>query len=591
MMVGAFGRNAAAKFDRKDAVRLDDGRAVFSLSGLVTDAGNRLWISEDGRSGLAFEGEFYGLGSDLPTARLLFDSYLKQGDSFLDGLNGSFGLALWDGRSGKGLVARDAIGVMPVYSAQNSGGVVFGTDLFVTANAAGLARTLHTPALLKFLTFCYNPGNETFWSGVERIPPGHALEFENGKSNLRRFWELPFEPVVRSETEWAETVLERFDRAVQLRASDSPSGAFLSGGLDSSSVVSLLSRSGHPLKTYSFRCRGESFDESHYARIVSRAFGTEHAEVEYTPESVTEAGAMVRLMDEPFEDVGITIATYLLAKSLNGVDVLFTGDGGDELFGGHPVYAADKAAAQFGLIPGFLRQPILGLGRMLHDSDRKKDWRVKWKRFAESWRYPAGLGTHRWRVYYSPDDLADLAPDAAESDREQIYDDIINIDKENKASDPLSRSLWSDYQTVVQFYLRRMALVRSFGVRPRFPMLDPELVRYCASIPSGLKIRGGEMKYIERVAVEPILPYEITHRKDKLGHSIPLKNWMRDNAQVREFIRDTLLGSGFRNRGLFSPKAVERMWNEHQTRRSNHSHRLWALTILELWLRERWDSV
>jgi asparagine synthase (glutamine-hydrolysing) len=365
-------------------------------------------------------------------------------------------------------------------------------------------------------------------------------------------------------------------------------GAFLSGGLDSSTVVSLLRNEKENIQTFSFRCRGESFDESAYATIVSEAFGTRHEIVEYGPEEVVQAAEMVSLMDEPFCDVGINVATYLLSKAAAGrVDEVFTGDGGDELFGGHPVYLADRAARMMGLIPRLFRDAAFALGRTLPDSDRKKDWRVKIKRFSRSYAFPPALGTHRWRVYYLDEELGRLvAPEFLDGiDSNRMYDDVIGYNEEGSGGDPLDRSLYSDYQTVVQFYLRRMHMARAMGLSPKFPMLDAGIVAYCARIPSRWKIRRlSDTKYIERIAVEPLLPSEVVHRKDKLGHSIPLKNWMREHAEVQTFINDTLSMSSFRSMGLVQPGSVERMQEDHLTRRENHSHRLWALVILALWL-------
>jgi len=417
------------------------------------------------------------------------------------------------------------------------------------------------------------------------------LIFKDGHVESHRYWSLVFQNNGQEEKAIAEEIREKLEKAVQLRLQfNAKAGVFLSGGLDSSSVVSLIHKSGEKdITTFSFRCKGKSFDESHYAKIVAKTFGAKHHIVEYSPGDVMLSQEMVTFMDEPFCDVGINIGTYLLAKKASGmVDTLFTGDGGDELFAGHPVYVADRAARFLQRVPNFLLRPVFSWGRTLSDSEKKKDWKVKIKRFSESYRYPQSLGTHRWRVYYHPTDLMDLMQQDHLDNATfySIYNDINMYYKEANGVDPLSRSLSCDYQTVVQFYLQRMALVRALGMIPKIPMLDPNLVTYCASIPSQLKIRGfSDVKYIERVAVEPLLPHDIVHRKDKLGHSIPLKNWMRDNASVQRFMLDLLSEENLKDRGWFEPIIIKRMISEHMERRVNHSHRLWALMILELWMR------
>ncbi len=392
---------------------------------------------------------------------------------------------------------------------------------------------------------------------------------------------------------WGELIRDALDKAVRIRQGSESTGAFLSGGLDSSSVVSLLNRHGVTgLSTYSFRCRGESFDESHYAKIVAETCGTNHQLIEYGPEDVLLAESMVPLMDEPFSDVGINVGSYLLARAAGGeTRLLFTGDGGDELFAGHPVYMADKMSRLFRFLPSFVLGPLFQFGNRLPDSDQKKDWKVKLKRFSESYTaFPESLGTQRWRIYYTVETLKSLLhPDLTASlDMEAIFEPMIQFNKEAGGPDPLSRSLHADYQTVVQFYLRRMEMPRAFGLSPRFPMLDPEIVELCARIPSRFKIRGWEdTKYIEKVAVEPLLPREIVYRKDKLGHSIPLKNWMREPGKTGRFIQETLFDSLLKKRTFFNAEYIRTLWDEHQAKTCNHSHRLWALTVLELWMRAK----
>jgi asparagine synthase (glutamine-hydrolysing) len=327
---------------------------------------------------------------------------------------------------------------------------------------------------------------------------------------------------------------------------------------------------------------------------VAESVGSVHRLVEYPPEAVRLAEEMTGLMDDPFCDVGINVATYLLSKEARGkVDLLFTGDGGDELFAGHPVYTADRVDALIKWIPGIFLAPVYALGRRFSDSDRKKDWRVKVQRFSISARYPHSLGTHRWRVYYRPEDLTRLLlPDLhGFISEDTMYGDVIAFNREARGQDSLSRTLYSDYQTVVQFYLRRMGMAGRMGLKPRFPMLDPDLVEYCATLPAGLKIRGlSDTKVIEKTVAEPLLPREVVFRKDKLGHSIPLKNWMRDNRSVREMMDDLLSPECVKNRGYMSFEYVDRMKREHDSRRANHSHRLWALMILELWMRQHMDG-
>lgn len=555
-----------------------------------------VWMSGSKKQGVFLEGEIYNR-KDIESqaqgksgAERLWRLYIQRGPEFLQELNGSFVLALWNEEEQLLLLGRDKIGVREVFVHQREDGIVFGSHLREMVKITGAPSDPDFAPLMKYLAFCYNPGADTFFKGIKRLQPAHFLRWKNGVSSDEQYWNLDFVPgEKRSEAEWGEEIRERLTSSVRMRMDDDGNtGAFLSGGLDSSSIVSILHRAGAgKIATYSFRCKGESFDESGYAKIVADACDTEHTLVEYSPEDILSTRDMAALMDEPFCDVGINVGTYLLARAAEGeVLDLFTGDGGDELFAGHPVYVADRFARLFGWIPRPVLAPLFWAGRQLKDSDHKKDWKVKIKRFSESYSFAKNLGTHRWRVYYHPRDLkslfsSDLWSEAASG---SIYEDIIRFNGEARGHDDLSRSLYSDYQTVVQFYLRRMDLARRLGLRPKMPMLDPDLVAFCATIPSRLKIRGfSETKYIEKIAVEPLLPHEVVHRTDKLGHSVPLKNWMRVNATVKGFVFDLLSDETVRRRGYFDPDRVRTMVQEHLDKTRNHSHRLWALAVLELW--------
>jgi asparagine synthase (glutamine-hydrolysing) len=215
------------------------------------------------------------------------------------------------------------------------------------------------------------------------------------------------------------------------------------------------------------------------------------------------------------------------------------------------------------------------------------------KRFGESLRFPRELKTQRWRLYYLPEDLSALLnPDiAANIDHRRLFGDLVQQYAEADTNDALGQTLYADYLTVVDFYLRRNDLNRSVGIQTRYPFFDRELVELCARIPSSLKIKGWfDTKYIMKRAIEPWLPGEIVFRKDKLGHSIPLKNWMRDNSFVRDFMGDMLSQDRLARRGIINPQYVQRLWSDHQASRVNNSHRLWTLAVLELWLDEHFGS-
>jgi asparagine synthase (glutamine-hydrolysing) len=518
--------------------------------------------------------------------------YTKYQESFLDWVNGKFAFALWDERNQRLILGRDRLGIEPLFYCNDGKRVIFGSSLRALVATGWIGKHLNHEAVLQYLLYCYNPGDETFLRNVYKLPAGHLLLVGRAGMFLRRYWRLSFAATqVKAEAQYREEILELIEDAIRLRLEPSrPPGVLLSGGTDSSTIVSLTSRMWkEPLRTFSFRCEGRSYDESRYARFVAQHYGTHHTEIHYQPDHLALISGAVQAMDEPFCDIGIEIGTYLLGQAAQGgVSYVFSGEGGDELFGGHPVYTADKLATVVDRLPRALLNPLSRTLQKIPDSDHKKNVQVKLKRFAYSLSFPPGLLSHRWRTYYTPQELQELCTGdfMARCDMQQLFEGMCRYTREADGKDQLSRSLYSDYYTLVDFYLRRLGLLRAFAVESRPPLLDHRLVEYAARIPSRLKIRGlSDTKYIYKKALEKVLPREILYGRPKLGHSVPMKNWLRERAEVRAFVADVLSDKSFKDRGFFHMHGVQRLLDEHLRKTHNHSHRLWGLVVLELWLR------
>jgi asparagine synthase (glutamine-hydrolysing) len=587
------------------------GVALCSLpAGIASlDEAPQPFVSEDGAIAAVFEGKVHngaelrqtlGSGHRFETdcsGEILVHLYEKHGDGFLDAVNGKFSAALWDERSRRLVLARDRLGIQPLFYADDGRRLVFASSMRALLRSGWIDRELSHDAVLQYLLYSFNPAHPTLIRGVRRLPPGHLLTVDGAEPTLRRYWRLSFaETRVQSEEDYCAEILDLIEQATRIRLeSERPPGVFLSGGTDSSAIVSLASKMrGEPLPTFSFRCRGPSYDESSYARFVAEEYGTRHTEIEYGPEALRLMSEAVAAMDEPFCDVGIEIATYLLGRAAHGqVSYVFSGEGGDELFGGHPVYVADKFAVWADRLPGALRVPAARLLQLIPDAAEKNNLQVKLKRFAYGLSFPPGLLSHRWGIYYTPAELRELCTEdfLASCDLGRVFEPVLAYGEEADGKDILSRSLYGHYQTLVSFYLRRLGLLRAFDIESRVPLLDHRLVEYAATVPSRLKIRGlSDSKYIYRRALEKILPRKILYDRPKLGHSVPLKNWLRDDGEVKQWVGDMLSGETLSKRGLFRPAVVRRLIDEHSSRRNNHSHRLWALTVLELWMREWLDG-
>ncbi|BCL61866.1 asparagine synthetase B [Desulfomarina profundi] len=529
-------------------------------------------------------------------ADLILALYLTFGENLLTHLDGTFSFLIYDKNEEKLLLCRDHFGVEPLYYFEAPDFFVFSSTIAGILRLTGQSKNLHHPALAKILLFNYNVGFDTLVEGIKRLPPAHFLKIHGGQPLLKRYWSIDFTPVSRPEETVCQELLQHLRRAVgSCLSGTDQSGVFLSGGMDSSTMLA-LSAEHEPtsLDTFSYRCKAASFDESQYARQMAEFAGSHHHESEYSSNDVLLMPEVVKAMNEPFSDVGINIATYLLGReaAATGTGLILTGDGGDELFAGHPVYEADKIARYIDTIPRFLLGPLFSLFRQLPDSDQKKNLSVKLKRFSESMSYPRELLSHRWRIYYDAASLLQLAGENLTDavNWNNLLEDILLINEKTSSFDPLARSLASDYQTVVDFYLRRNDLIRRFNIDIRYPMFDRKLVEYCASLPSSLKIKGWfDTKYIFKKTMEPVLPHSIIYRKDKLGHSIPLKNWIRDDNRVREMILDHVSGETISRRGLFKTSTIAEMTNDHLRKKSNHSHRLWTLAVMEMWLRHHFD--
>ncbi|RMF56362.1 MAG: hypothetical protein D6743_20395 [Calditrichaeota bacterium] len=349
-----------------------------------------------------------------------------------------------------------------------------------------------------------------------------------------------------------------------------------------------------PTHTFSFRCDNKDVDESHFARVMAQHYKTQHNEIEFTAEELTHLAEMTAWMEEPLCDIGVELGSFILGRAAGEqVKYILTGDGGDELYAGHPVYVADKMAALFDRIPAPLRYGITKTAQLLPDSDKKKSVLVKTRRFAYSYGFPRELLSNRWRIYYSaPELIALFDPDLiGELGDLNSYEDITGLYSDADGPDLLSRSLYGDYQTLVHFHVDRLRLTRAFGVEARFPLHDPRLIEFSATIPASLKIKGySKVKYIQRKAMEGILPDEIVFRKDKMGHNVPMKNWMRESPLFRELIQDVLSESAVKRRGFFQPATLQKMLRLHMQKKKDYSHRLYALLILELWLQNNFDN-
>ncbi|MEO7986437.1 MAG: asparagine synthase-related protein [Gemmatimonadales bacterium] len=606
MLVGAAGPVAA------DRSRLLPGR-----EGDAGSKGTAMWIGGDGAaaavcpwsvrtldadarhatdpasdSWLVFSGHFFS-GHMSPAT--LLSRLTDRGLACLADVDGSFAFAWFDGARRRLSLVRDRVGAEPLFYAETGAGVLFASRIR-DLRATGLLPTgICAQGLAEFLTFCYVPSDVTLDRDVHQVPAGGAVVVgPDGRIIEQSRWRtLSFAgPYLTDERAIVEQFRSMLEATVVRRIGTHRPGVFLSGGMDSSSILTFLRRhESGPIHSYSYRCASASFDESVYARAMAEAAGAEHTEVLFGADDALEIEQVVSAMDVPFCDLGLEVATWCLARAAGGnVDFVLTGTGGDEVWASHPVYAAQRVVGTYEKlpVPRFVNHALRKFAGSLPDSDRKRDLRVILKRLLPPEAFPRELKHYRWKAYYAPDDLRSvLTPEMASAVAHEDPFAFVRAGFEgyDGPDDEVTPCIYNDYTTMVPGFANRARLLRSFGVELRSPFLDRDLIDLGARIPARLKLEGVERtKRLFRVAMQGVLPDVINNRKDKLGLSIPLKNWLRDDSRIASRLAEACSPAALEQTGIFRPEAVARLLQEHRERRSNNSQRLWAILVLQLWL-------
>ena len=544
------------------------------------------------RQKLEQAGHRFATGSDCETIVHLYE---ERGDAFLEELDGMFALALWDKKRRRLIVARDPLGIKPLYYTQADGQFAFCSEAKGLLELPFVRNRLDPAALAQYFAVGYVCAPHSMFEGVRKMLPGEAMTIENGRVTTRRYWSLPAEvDEVRSESQWIEATRVEIERAVRDQmVSDVPIGAFLSGGVDSSSVVALMSRhTDHPVKTYSIGFKGSSgaelYNELPFARQVAETFKTDHREIIVQPDVAGLLPDLLWHLDEPIADAAF-ITTYLVSKfAREDVTVILSGVGGDELFGGYNRYLDEHYRSQYQRIPQFMRRGIIDpIARRL-PSDRHSPLLNK-LRLARAFVLADSLGFEgRYRSYMEVFDKAERA--VLLRDSSAPFDDSIGRAFAGSSSkDSLRRLMDVDLATQLPEDLLMLTDKMSMAVslECRVPLLDQRLVKLAAQIPAATRIRGGELKYTMKKAMEGIVPDSIIHRT-KRGFGAPIGAWFK--AELSGFLREILSEATLMKRGLLDPQAVARVVREHERQEADRTDHLLALVNLEIWCRMYLDG-
>lgn len=579
---------------------------IRRLSIIDLTGGKQPIANEDKTLHVVFNGELYNFrelrtsliarGHTFTTqsdTEVIVHAYEAFGDKCLEHFNGMFSFALWDSTRHRLLLARDRLGIKPLYYWQGDSWFVFGSELKALLAHPAVPRLIDPAALDQFLTLEYIPSPYTIYAGVHKLLPGHALTLEGGRMTVNRYWEIPTQPVSGDEGALGEELAHLIRDAVRLQLmSDVPLGAFLSGGIDSSTVVSAMCQAISDIRTFSIGFSDKSYDELADARAVASYLGTHHEEQILEPDIADLAQHLVSHFDEPFADFSL-FPTYLVSKlARRTVKVALSGDGGDELFGGYDTYVAQQADAYYRRLPKPLRTRFFpALMATVPPQPAKKGLVNKLKRFVEGAALPEDLQHTRWMMFLSePERQALYNPEYYQAlNGNSAVAFIASQFAACAAFDPLAQQQAVDIKTYlvddILTKVDRMSMAASLEVR--VPLLDHRIVEFAVNLPPHMKLRGGQTKYILRKVMADHLPPSVL-TKPKQGFSIPLKHWLL--GSLRPLMTDLLSPAVVCQRGYFSPETVQTWVTEHLEGRVNHSHRLWALMVFELWHRQVHDA-
>jgi len=562
----------------------------------LTNEDETVWIVFNGeiynfqdlRANLQAQGHRFRTGTDTEVILHLYEEY---GTDCLRHLRGMFAFALWDARRKILFAARDRLGKKPFYYTATGSAFVFGSEIKAITADPEVSAAPNYQAIDRYLTYQYVPSPLTAFKNIYKLPPGHFLLCnDQGEVSTRRYWQPPqVEPLQASAAEIQAEILRRLREAVRLRLiADVPLGAFLSGGIDSSTVVALMAQeSGRPVKTFSIGFEEETFNELPHARLLAQRYGTEHQEFVVRPEAAAVLPLLVRHYNEPFADSSAIPSYYVAQMTREYVTVALSGDGGDESFSGYERYDQIRRWQRSDHVPGPIRRPVC---RWAESFMEALPYSNRGARFARGFRMLGGGLPERYllemtilkpqekRMAYSKRFLAMLAAEdqAPDSFTGQPWD---------KSMDPLDWMMRHDQQFYLPDCLNVKMDIASMAnsLEVRCPFQDHEFVEFAAGIPSHLKRHGREGKLILKEAVKSLLPEEIIHKK-KTGFGVPVGQWFR--GELNDLLRGMLLDRTAARRGLFEPDFIAKMIEDHTVGRRDWTSRLWALLFLEMWFRE-----
>ncbi|MEO8444287.1 MAG: XrtA/PEP-CTERM system amidotransferase [Gammaproteobacteria bacterium] len=585
------------------------GLAHRRLSIIDLETGEQPMFNEDGTVCVVFNGEIYnfqslaaelaGLGHRFRThsdTEVIVHAWEEWGKECVSRFNGMFAFAVWDRNRRTLFLARDRLGIKPLYYARLAGGhLVFGSELKALAAHPEFPREIDRTAVEDYFTFGYVPEPKTIYAGVCKLHPGWRLlvDLRSGREHLDQYWDLRYDAVGDVPAgigDLQDELLARLETAVRAELiSDVPLGAFLSGGVDSSAVVAMMTRAATGrVKTSSIAVDEPAYDESAFARQVASLLGTDHTEKSVRVDDLTLLDQLVQTYDEPYADSSAIPTFRLCAATREHVKVALSGDGGDENFAGYRRYrmfAAEEAVRA--ALPDAIRKPVFGLlGRWYP----KLDWAPRYVRGKSTFQALArdSAGAYLHAVSIAPEELrgelysAGFKTGLSGYSSRAVFDQYL---RGRDFPDTLTMAQYLDFKTYIpgDILTKVDRASMAHGLEVRVPLLDHHFVEWVARIPTALKLKRGEGKYIFKKSLEGMLPESILYRR-KMGFAVPLDRWFRGPlaAQVQELGTSTHLA----DTGFFAPGSVQQIVARHLAGRRDHSALIWALLMFDGFIRQ-----
>lgn len=589
------------------------GLAHRRLSIVDVAAGHQPMTNEDGSLHITYNGEIYNhadFREELEAKGHIYKThcdtetilhlYEEHGDSCVEHLRGMFAFGLWDANRKRLLLARDRLGIKPLYYAHlDDGSLYFASEIKAILKVWNRKPEVNFAVLPDYLANHAPSGPDTMFKGIRRLPAGHTLAWHDGRIEIQKFWDVQFGASTngshRSDESYIEEWTELFRTSVRLRLmADVPLGMFLSGGIDSSAIAALMSKMvDEPIKTFSVAFKEREANELEYARLVARSFNTDHHEIVVTPEQFFDAlPKLIWHEDEPIAHLASIPLYFVSVLAGKHVKVVLTGEGSDEMLAGYAryrktVYNLAIGARYEQFLPGLVRKQVQsGLEHLSAGSKVRQKLSRTFLALASN---VENLYFDNFAVFSRARQTSLLS----ESTCERIgdpdpYFHMRQYFDETDADSLLNKLLYVDTKTYLQELLMKQdQMSMAASIESRVPFLDHKLVEFTAQLPERFKLRGWTTKYILRRSMKGLLPDAILNRP-KMGFPVPLGRWLRD--EYSSFVDEYVLSERVRSRGIFDRKAVELLAAEHTQGVSNHADRLWALITFEVWLRQFIDG-